>query len=75
MADRITQLEERVAKQTEVEGLRDRTDIAADRLRPRLVAEALPTAGPVGGLVLFLLQLPHISSILPILAVTSTSSQ
>ena len=42
----------------------------ADRLRPRLVAEALPTAGPVDGLVLCLPQLPNISSILPILAVT-----
>ena len=42
----------------------------ADRLRLRLVAEALPTAGPVGGLVLCLLQLPNISSILPILVVT-----
>ena len=42
----------------------------ADRLRPRLVAEALPPAGPVGGLVLFLLQRANISSTLPILLVT-----
>ena len=34
------------------------------------MAEALPTAGPVGALVLFLLPLQNISSTLPILAVT-----
>ena len=32
LTERITQLEERVAKQTEVEGLRDRTDIARGRV-------------------------------------------
>ena len=39
MADRITQLEERVAKQTEVEGVRDRTDIARGHMSQTIVCD------------------------------------